>query len=103
MKPTCCQPQSKEAKNIKQIADYIRALDEPNRLKILCLLKRGERCVCDIFEPLNLPQNLVSHHLKALRDVGLIDFRKEGTRVIYFRNEQNITHFQRLLKNIINP
>ena len=102
MKQSCCKPQSIEAKNIGKIADYIRALDEPNRLKILCLLKQGERCVCDIFEPLNLPQNLVSHHLKALRDARLIDFRKEGTKVIYFRNEKSIAHFQKLLKDIIN-
>lgn len=89
-------------KNIGQIGDSIRALDEPNRLKILCLLKQGERCVCDIHEPLNLAQNLASHHLKVLRDAGLIDFRKEGTKVVYFRNEENITKFQKLLKEILS-
>jgi len=101
MKQTCCQPQSKEGKRIERIGGYFRVLNEPNRLKILCLLKQGERCVCDIYEPLNLPQNLVSHHLKALRDAGLIDYKKQGTKVIYFRNEQNISVLQKLLINII--
>ncbi len=102
MKQSCCKPQSRQSEGIVRVTDYLRALDEPNRLKILCLLKQGERCVCDIFKPLNLPQNLVSHHVKALRDANLIHFRKEGTRVVYFRNEQGISRFQKLLKNIID-
>ncbi len=101
MKSSCCEPHTKEGKNINKISDFIAALNEPNRLKILCLLKQGERCVCDIYEPFGLPQNLVSHHLKALRDAGLIDYKKEGTKVVYFRNEQNIADLQKLLINII--
>ena len=42
---------------------FLKLLAEPNRLRILMLLARGEQCVCDIEAALDLPQNLVSHHL----------------------------------------
>ncbi|MDP3964135.1 MAG: metalloregulator ArsR/SmtB family transcription factor [bacterium] len=102
MQQDCCNIHTKKGKGVGQVSGYLRALNEPNRLKILCLLKQGERCVCDIFEPLGLPQNLVSHHLKALRDAGLIDYRKEGTKVIYFRDEKAIANFQKLLKDVMS-
>lgn len=101
MPKKCCTKDSQKSKAIDSIANFIRVLDEPNRLRILCLLKHGEHCVCDIFESLSLPQNLVSHHLKTLRDIQLIDFRKEGTRVIYFRNEKVIAKFSELLNTIV--
>lgn len=101
MTSSCCQSKSKTGKQIAQLANFIKVIDEPNRLKILCLLKQGQRCVCDIFEPLNLSQNLVSHHLKALRDLRLIDSKKEGVKVIYFRNEKVIAKYNSLLNSII--
>ena len=102
MKPECCREKSKEKSQIARLEAYLKVLSEPNRLKILCLLKQGECCVCDIFAPLKLPQNLISHHLAALRGLGVINFRKKGARVIYFRNERKITYYQKLLKGIIN-
>jgi ArsR family transcriptional regulator len=101
MPKPCCTKDSQASKAIDSVTEFIRVLDEPNRLRILCLLKQGEHCVCDIFESLNLSQNLVSHHLKALRDIQLIDFKKEGTKVIYFRNEKIIAKFSELLNTIV--
>lgn len=101
MSKPCCTKNSKQSKEIDSISEFIRILNEQNRLRILCLLKRGEHCVCDIFEALNLSQNLVSHHLKVLKDAQLIDFKKEGTKVIYFRNENVIAKFSELLNNIV--
>ncbi|MFH1535405.1 MAG: metalloregulator ArsR/SmtB family transcription factor [Patescibacteria group bacterium] len=98
---SCFINDSKKSKSINNIAEFIRAIDEPNRLRIICLLKRGEHCVCDIFKPLELSQNLVSHHLKALKDIKLIDSRKEGTKVIYFRNEKVIKEFSELLNKYL--
>ncbi|HZU12112.1 MAG TPA: metalloregulator ArsR/SmtB family transcription factor [Chloroflexota bacterium] len=51
---------------------------------ILALLAHGERCVCDIEAALALPQNLVSHHLAALRRGGLLSDRRAG-RWVYYR------------------
>ncbi len=101
MPKPCCTKDSQKSKAIDSVTEFIRVLDEPNRLRILCLLKQGGRCVCDIFESLSLSQNLVSHHLKALKDIQLIDFKKEGTKVIYFRNERVIEKFSKLLNNIV--
>ncbi|MFZ6036463.1 MAG: ArsR/SmtB family transcription factor [Patescibacteria group bacterium] len=97
----CCAPGSLEDKNIVSLADELAVLAEPNRLRILCLLKKGERCVCDIFQALDLPQNLTSHHLKMLRDAEFLTSRREGTRIIYARNERVIKKFHRLLTNSI--
>jgi len=101
LKP-CCTKESAESKAIDDVAGFVRAINEPNRLRILCLLKQGELCVCDIFETLALPQNLASHHLKELKEAGLVQSRKEGTKVLYSRNESTIKHLTRGLTNITN-
>lgn len=62
---------------------FLKILAEPNRLKILRLLRGGERCVCEIWGSLRLPQNLVSHHLKELKAFGLVRSRKEGLKTYY--------------------
>ncbi len=81
--------------------DYLRVINEPNRLKILCLLKKYKMCVCDITASLFLPQNLVSHHLAVLKDYGLLSSEREGQKIIYFRQEENISKNQELLNKII--
>ena len=52
--------------------DGLRALADPMRWRILELLAREELCVCHLVETLGATQPLVSHHLKALRDAGLV-------------------------------
>lgn len=61
----------------------LKVIAEPNRLKILCLLRRREMCVCEIVETLGLPQNLVSHHLRVLREEGLVRDRRDAQWVYY--------------------
>jgi len=76
---------------------YLTALAEPNRLAILNFLKPGEKCACDIHPKLGLPQNLSSHHLKILKDLGLLKSRREGVKIIYSRNEEVISNYQKAL------
>jgi len=84
------------------INKYLNTLAEPNRLAILKLLKNGEKCACEIHPKLKLPQNLSSHHLKVLKDLGLLKSRREGTKILYSRNEDVIKHYQlKLTKQII--
>jgi len=71
---------------------FFKAVSDENRLKIICFLKDEERCVCDIVKFLELPQNLVSHHLKVLRKAEILLSRKEGLKVFYRINEQKISH-----------
>jgi ArsR family transcriptional regulator, arsenate/arsenite/antimonite-responsive transcriptional repressor len=53
--------------------DGLRAVAEPLRWRILTLLGREELCVCHLVESLDVPQPLISHHLRALRDAGLVE------------------------------
>ena len=71
-------------------AKLFKALADPVRLNILEFLRDGERCVCEIFSHVNLIQPVVSRHLKILKDVGILSFRKEGTKRIYSITNQQI-------------
>lgn len=84
--------------NIKK---YLAVISEPNRLAILGFLKDGEECACEIHPKLKLPQNLSSHHLKVLKDIGLLKSRREGTKILYSRNEKVIKNYQLELTKII--
>ncbi len=66
-------------------AELFRALADPHRLTILARLARAERqvCVCDITAALPLNQPAVSHHLKVLKDAGLVTSERRGTWVYY--------------------
>jgi len=64
-------------------AALFQALSDEKRLRILALLARGEHCVCELTEALELPQSLLSFHLKALKDAGLVADRREGRWVHY--------------------
>jgi DNA-binding transcriptional ArsR family regulator len=65
-------------------AQIFHALSDANRLEILEYLRDGEKCVCEIVPHLSLIQPVVSRHLKILKDVGAIRFRKDGTKRMYF-------------------
>ena len=86
---------------LKKTVDFLRVISEENRLLIFCLLKKREMCVCEIWQYLNLPQNLVSHHLKVLKDFCLIKSRKEGTKIIYSLNLKNRKKFISMLSHFI--
>ena len=72
----------------KNILKLMNALADQTRLGVVLFLRGGERCVCEIFEHLNLPQNLVSHHLRVLRQAGLIQNRRDGWWVWYSLNDK---------------
>lgn len=83
------------------IKKYLNTLAEPNRLAILSFLKDGEKCACEIHPKLKLPQNLSSHHLKVLKDLNLLKSRRDGTKILYSRNEEVIKNYQSELSKII--
>jgi ArsR family transcriptional regulator len=55
------------------LLDTVKAMAEPVRWRIVELLAAEELCVCHLVEELDVPQPLVSHHLKVLRDAGLVE------------------------------
>jgi len=97
----CCKGGSKKQTDLNIALDYLNVIREPNRLKILCLLKSGEKCVCEIWESLGVAQNLVSHHLKTLKEAGLIISKQKGRKVIYSSNKKEIHKKTHLLNNFI--
>ena len=101
MKPRCCIDK-KSVANLSQTAEFLKIISEKNRLKILCLLREEEKCVCDIWQYLDLAQNLTSHHLKVLKDFGLVSSRQEGLKVIYSINKKVVKRFSKLLNNYLN-
>jgi ArsR family transcriptional regulator len=62
----------------RRLAQRFHALGDELRLDILCLLRGGERCVCELTASLELAQSRLSFHLKVLKDAGLISHRREG-------------------------
>ncbi|WP_455835244.1 ArsR/SmtB family transcription factor [Pseudarthrobacter siccitolerans] len=82
---SCCPPAGEPAlgaKEAKQQALVFKALADPNRLRLLSIIKAspsGSTCVCDLTDPLDLSQPTVSHHLKVLVEAGLLLREKRGT------------------------
>jgi len=100
MNLNCCKTRKSKTK-LKEVVDFLKVISEENRLKILCLLRKKEKCVCEIWQCLDLPQNLVSHHLKVLKDFGLINSRKESTKVLYKSNKKVEKKYLKLLNKFL--
>jgi DNA-binding transcriptional ArsR family regulator len=83
-------------------AKLVSVLLEPQRIKILRLLRDGELCVCEIERSLVIPQNLVSHHLRVLRGAGLVAARKEGQFVHYSRVEDRVHELTQALRELLS-
>lgn len=69
-----------------QLARTFKALGDPVRLRLLSLVAShagGEACVCDLSGTFDLSQPTISHHLKVLREAGLLDCERRGTWVYY--------------------
>ena len=75
------RPSEKQA---RALGEGFRALGDPTRLTIaLALGDGGELCVCDLAWIVERAENLVSHHLRALRAAGLADYRRDGKMALY--------------------
>lgn len=84
----------------------LKALADPTRLKIVTMLKLGETCSCEFTEQLNVPANLLSHHLRSLKKAGLISGRRDSLdgRWIYYRlNEEALGQWQQFFAKLLDP
>jgi DNA-binding transcriptional ArsR family regulator len=68
---------------VQQVADYFSVLGEPMRLRILNLLRDGEKCVQDLVEVTDTSQANVSKHLKVMLQAGILTRRTKGTLAYY--------------------
>jgi len=89
-------------KDVDQHADRLKALSNPVRLRMVDLIYEGggEICVCEFMEEFDLSQPTISHHLKVLRDAGLIRSRKNGTYVYHRVNEGAFTGLAALMDRL---
>lgn len=87
------------AEEAERIAGLFKAIGHPVRLQIMDILARFGRkvCVCDIESQFNLTQPTISHHLKTLRQAGVIDFEVRGLWAYYFIKPGQIEQVRALL------
>jgi ArsR family transcriptional regulator, arsenate/arsenite/antimonite-responsive transcriptional repressor len=83
---------------ILRAAPLFAALADPTRLAIVERLRAGKRCVSELCEEVAAGQSLISFHLKALRDVGLVFARKDGRTVWYAIDPSGFARLERLVK-----
>src|SRR3984957_12205154 len=74
--------------DLSTITRQFRALADPKLLRIVDLLRGGERCVCELTDALDVGQSLLSFHLKTLKDAGLVTDRREGRWAYYTLNAE---------------
>jgi ArsR family transcriptional regulator, arsenate/arsenite/antimonite-responsive transcriptional repressor len=85
----CCPPISEHripAETAARLAPAFKALGDPVRLQLMSMIAsapEGEICVCDLTPGFELSGPTISHHLKALREAGLVDSERRGTWVYY--------------------
>lgn len=75
-----------DADDANRLARALRTIADPARLRLLSLIQAqpdGEACVCHLTVPLGLSQPTVSHHLKVLRDAGLVERERRGSWAYY--------------------
>jgi ArsR family transcriptional regulator, arsenate/arsenite/antimonite-responsive transcriptional repressor len=101
MKFKCCAKSSTEADNIGKAYSFLRAVADPNRLKILCVLRSGSKCVCNIVPAVGISDKLASHHLKQLKMVGLLIEKREGNFIRYSLNRKAIREYKKIFNQVI--
>jgi ArsR family transcriptional regulator, arsenate/arsenite/antimonite-responsive transcriptional repressor len=74
--------------DLANAADVFAALADPARLRVLTVLAEGPRCVCDIQAAVPMAANVLSYHLRVLREVGLLEGTRRGRWIDYRRSDR---------------
>ncbi len=99
----CCTPLRRDpldADRAATLAEAFKALADPVRLQLLNLIAtsdEGEVCACDLVEPVGRSQPTVSHHLKVLREAGLVRSERRGTWIWYSVVPSRLDDLRRVL------
>jgi ArsR family transcriptional regulator, arsenate/arsenite/antimonite-responsive transcriptional repressor len=87
------------------LAKVFKALADPVRLRLFSLIASfagGQACVCDLTGEFDVSQPTISHHLKVLRDAGLIDSERRGTWVYYWVLPEALARLSGLLARLLS-
>ena len=102
----CCSPLVQQPigpEQAERIAPLLKAIADPVRLRLLSLVAShadGEACVCDLNDAFDLSQPTISHHLKVLHEVGLLDRSKRGVWVYYRARTEALRDLAKLLGGV---
>ncbi|WP_340373834.1 metalloregulator ArsR/SmtB family transcription factor [Streptomyces sp. SS7] len=105
----CCAPMVREPLgevDAAELSRMFKALSDPIRLRLLSLIasaEGGEACVCDLVGPFDLSQPTISHHLKVLREAGLVGSERRGTWVYYWMLPEALARLSALLETPAVP
>ena len=98
----CCPPLSQRALTpdlAARLAPVFKALGDPVRLRVLSLIaSTTEVCVCDLTSAFDLSGPTISHHLRVLREAGLVDCERRGTWVYYWVRPAALSQLRDLLQ-----
>jgi len=84
-----------------RLAETFKILSDPTRVRILFALLKSELCVCDLGALLNMQDAAISHHLRLLRALHLVKYRKEGRMAYYSLDDEHIERlFQQGLEHV---
>lgn len=84
-------------------AEIFRAFCDENRVRIVRLLRTGEKCACKLLEEIRVTQPTLSHHMKILCDSGIVVGRKEGKWTHYSISPEGAEYALRCLKELTSP
>lgn len=105
----CCTPLFDgvlDADSAAEMAPLLAALGDPVRLRIVSMLAAapdGAACGCDLETPLGLAQPTVSHHLKILREAGLVEGTRQGRWVFYRVVPERLEEVRKALATTASP
>lgn len=97
----CRSENSSEAEDVGDVYGFLRAVADPNRLKILRILRDGPKCVCEIAPAAGISVKLASHHLRLLKTLGILKERREGTFIRYGLERGAIREYTKKLNRVI--
>ena len=95
-----------EDETMNEVIAILKALGEPNRLRIIAELMRGDTCNCELKDKLGLPPNLLSHHLRALSEAGLVTSRRDsidGRWIYYSVDRDAAARWQTWFSQFLDP
>ena len=87
--------------SVTAMADYLKALADPTRLKVIQALRHAELCVCDLTSLVGISVSGLSHQLRYLRNKNIVKFRKEGKMAYYSLVDAHISQLVDLVSEHI--
>ena len=92
--------------DLAALARQLKVLAEPKRLRILHMLMEGVQCKCELGDALDMAPNLISHHLRVLREAGLVTVERDpddGRWVYYSLNREALEELNRSFGTFFDP